>query len=58
MGKDKDLSVFIKCTLLFFLCCLFPFKSIREKNGKIKHVKISHSTVCACSSMNIFRSVA
>ena len=24
-----------KCTVLFFLCCLFPFEIIRGKNGKI-----------------------
>ena len=37
MGKDKDFSVFIKyghVVHCFFLCCLFPFESIREKTGK------------------------
>ena len=39
MGKDKDLSVFIKSGHVmysFLLCCLFPFESIRGKNGKIR----------------------
>ena len=37
MSKDKDFSVFIKSEHVlnyFFLCCLFPFESIREKTGK------------------------
>ena len=32
MGKDKDFSVFVKSGHIlycFFLCCLFPFESIR-----------------------------
>ena len=37
MGEDKDFSVFIKSghvLYCFFLCCLFPFESIWEKQEK------------------------
>ena len=36
MSKDKDFSLFklnMYC-IVFFLCCLFPFESIREKMEK------------------------
>ena len=42
MGKDMDFSVFNKSGHVlhcFFLCCLFPFESIWEINGKIKLTK-------------------
>ena len=50
MGKDKDIdfSVFLKSgygLYSFFLWCLLPFKSIREKWENKTHGKISHSTV-------------
>ena len=37
MGNEKDFSMFMKSEHVlyyFFLCCLFPFESIREKAGK------------------------
>ena len=39
MDKDKDFSVSVKyhnVMYCFSLSCLFPFVSIRGKNGKIK----------------------
>ena len=39
MGKGKDFSMFIKSGHVLycsFLCCLFPFESIRDKPEKIK----------------------
>ena len=50
MGKDKDFSVLIKSGHVmysFFLCCLLPFESIREKRENKTHGKISHSAVIA-----------
>ena len=44
MGKDNDFSVFIKSGhVLFFLCCLFPFQSIRENTTHriISYYKVS-----------------
>ena len=50
MAKDKDFFVLIKSghvLYCFFLCCLFPFESIRENKT---HRKNSHFTVLIISS--------
>ena len=53
MGKDKDLSVFIKyghVLYCFFRFCLFPFESIWEKRLNKTHGKVLQHLVTSYTS--------